>query len=284
MSEQGEVLKDGSSLLSKTSFFRIILISIALTLGGGGLIYFIAQGLTFKRDHRDLVMEIRSMTFGNRWISAYELSKYLLNNRIPEKERPWVREQLIDIYNQAKKREGDFKLQKFSLVALGTFGANDGDKIIPVVKDAIFSKHPELIFQGLYILGNMTKGISFPWKKLLKTIDEFEDYALLQLGIFTFSWHKVPGRRASFLKFLRHQKMAVRYGAAIGLIDFQELEALPHLREIIKWKVAKNELSPAEKNLRQNWQINLLRAYKRSPWRLLKGEVSELSKLRIKYE
>jgi hypothetical protein len=278
---QSDEQKEGSRSSINTILLSSVVIPAALALAGGLLVYFISQALTYDRDHRDLIREVRTRTFGNRWISAYELSKYLLNNRIPAKERPWVRENLIEMYTQAQNKGDDLRLQRFSLAALGTmgaFGAKNGDAIISIVENAVFSKHPELIFQGLYILGNIDQGVPFPWQKFLKAMERLNDYGHLQMAIFTLVKHQVPGRRTLFLKFLNHPNETVTYAAAVGLIEFQDTKAMPLLWEIINWRISKTDLSSNEEKSRESWQLNLLRAFERFPWPLFRNSVSELSK------
>ena len=267
-SPQGNKLKEESPPVIKTALISSIVMPAVLALVGGLVVYFISQILTDKRDHRYLMREVRTRTFGNRWISAYELSKYLLNNRIPESERPWVMENLIEIYTKAKKGS-DLRLQKFSLVALGTFKEAT---IVSTVSDAVFSNKPELMFHGLRILGNMTPGITFSWQKFLSNIHTLKDPGLVQLAIFTLVHHRVAGRSAAFLKLLKHKKRAVAYAASVGLIEFKAPEAVPLLREILNWEISKNMQNQKEQRLRKNWQLNLTRALRRSPWSLFKDQ------------
>jgi Sec-independent protein translocase protein TatA len=74
------------------------MVPIAIVLVGALIIFGITKMLSTERSYKDLVQEMQSKTFGNRWIAAYELSKQIISEQIPEEEKPWLVENLADIY------------------------------------------------------------------------------------------------------------------------------------------------------------------------------------------
>ena len=52
-----------------------IAVPIAIVLVSALIIFGVTKMLSSGKDHRDLVAELNSKTFGNRWVAAYELSK-----------------------------------------------------------------------------------------------------------------------------------------------------------------------------------------------------------------
>jgi hypothetical protein len=54
-----------------------IAVPIAIVLVGALIIFGVTKMLSSGKNHRDLIDEMNSKTFGNRWVAAYELSKFL---------------------------------------------------------------------------------------------------------------------------------------------------------------------------------------------------------------
>ena len=67
-------------------FFAGILIPIGLVLLAVMIIWGVTKMLTVERTHRDLIAELHSKNFGNRWIYAYELAKLFSNYKLPYTE------------------------------------------------------------------------------------------------------------------------------------------------------------------------------------------------------
>jgi hypothetical protein len=85
MSEQNT-----SKKILESSPLSGIAVPIAIVLVGGMIIFGVTKMLSSGKDHRDLVEEMNSKTFGNRWVAAYELSKFLAAQKIPKEDMPWV--------------------------------------------------------------------------------------------------------------------------------------------------------------------------------------------------
>src|SRR5680860_68395 len=75
-----------------------IAVPIAIVLVGAAIIFGVTKMLSTGKNHRDLVEEMNSKTFGNRWVAAYELSKFLAAQKIPAEDMPWVIENLSHVY------------------------------------------------------------------------------------------------------------------------------------------------------------------------------------------
>lgn len=108
MSEQKKMLE--SSPLSG------IAVPIAIVLVGALIIFGVTKMLSSGKNHRDLIDEMNSKTFGNRWVAAYELSKFLASSRIPKEDMPWVIENLSKVYRESvdpRTRNFVVRLRKF---------------------------------------------------------------------------------------------------------------------------------------------------------------------------
>lgn len=108
MSEQKKMLE--------SSPFSGIAVPIAIVLVGGLIIFGVTKMLSSGKNHRDLIDEMNSKTFGNRWVAAYELSKFLASSKIPKEDMPWVIENLSKVYRETV----DSRTRNFVVLALGS--------------------------------------------------------------------------------------------------------------------------------------------------------------------
>ena len=81
----------------KKGYGSNFVIPFAIVLIGSLIIFGVTKMLTTDRGYKDLVRELHSKTFGNRWIAAFELSKVISANGVPEDEVPWLVENLEDL-------------------------------------------------------------------------------------------------------------------------------------------------------------------------------------------
>ena len=86
MAKKKTTLKDEIS--NPSSGFMV---PIAILIGG----FLIIWGITKMLDggtsgYKRLVEDLQSKTFGNRWVAAYDLSKYIAGNQIPKEDVAWL--------------------------------------------------------------------------------------------------------------------------------------------------------------------------------------------------
>lgn len=74
--------------LLENNMFNGIAIPIAIVLVGALIIFGVTKILSSERDYKDLVREVQSKTFGNRWVAAFELAKVLSAQKIPAEDIP----------------------------------------------------------------------------------------------------------------------------------------------------------------------------------------------------
>ena len=92
-----------------------VVVPIAVVLVGALVVFGVTKLLSSERSYKDLVREMHTKTFGNRWVAAFELSKLISSERIPAEDIPWLIENLSEIYNSAK----DARTRQFTVVAAG---------------------------------------------------------------------------------------------------------------------------------------------------------------------
>lgn len=202
-----------------------ITVPIAIVLVGAFIIFGVTKMLSTGKNHRDLVEELNSKTFGNRWVAAYELSKYLASSRIPEKDIPWVAENLIQIYETSE----DARTRNFIILALGTL---KHPLIFQTLNKAVDDADAQVRFNAVVSLGNLAPEIEIDWPKLEAMLNSTDDVGLKQAILLTVAArHKKDGERI-LLPYLNSQERMLRYAAAMGLIYYDKQDVLVALKEV----------------------------------------------------
>jgi HEAT repeat protein len=260
-----------SKKILENPFLGSLMVPIAIVLVGALIIFGITKMLSTERSYKDLVQEMQSKTFGNRWIAAYELSKQIISEQIPEEEKPWLVENLVDIY----KNTPDPRTKNFIVVALGTLQSPLG---LPVLTQALSDEDHELRFQAVVALGNLKNVAEFDWTKV-STFLSGDDAGLRQAAIYALATHRVALAKTEIEKNLTNDNPSVKYAAAIALINYRSEKALPLLQEILELK---EKIVPATFNDSQieSLKLNLLETLSKESWSaldplLVKIEVQE---------
>ena len=251
MSEQKKILE--SSPLSG------IAVPIAIVLVGALIIFGVTKMLSSGKDHRDLVEELNSKTFGNRWVAAYELSKFLAAQKIPAEDMPWVIENLSQVYYESV----DARTRNFIVMALGSL---NNPKSLPVLNKALVDIDPQVKFNAVVSLGNMDNGLVIEWDKVIALFEQNDDLGLKQAALLTLATHKreeaVPFARS----LIQSNEASLRYAAAMVLIYAKQNEAKPALEEILNLRydvVAPNALNGQQV---ESLKLNALDAIEKSEW------------------
>ncbi|MFZ4713117.1 MAG: HEAT repeat domain-containing protein [Bacteriovoracaceae bacterium] len=210
-----EAVGTKKKLLEKPMFASMV-VPAAIILVSALIIFGVTKMLSSERTHRDLISEMHSKTFGNRWVAAYELSKLLATSKIPHDEIPWVIANLSQIYNETV----DVRTRNFIILALGTF---PNPEITPTLEKALSDEDSQVKFSAVVTLGNREPGFVFDWTKLYPLL-ESKDAGLKQVVIFALARHKPQGADTIIGPYRNDADIAVRYAAATAMIDFQNLD------------------------------------------------------------
>lgn len=143
----------------ENKFISSIVVPVAIVLIAALIIFFLTKMISVQRDYKDLVRDLHSKTFGNRWIAAYELSKKISTQKIPADEIPWLIENLEDIYNSSYNE----RTKHFIVVALG---ALKHKKAIPLILKALKEKDLKIQFSAIVALSTAPTGEDFDWSFL----------------------------------------------------------------------------------------------------------------------
>lgn len=247
-----------------------IAVPIAIVLVGALIIFGVTKMLSSGKNHRDLIDELNSKTFGNRWVAAYELSKFLAGNKIPKEDIPWVIENLVNVYETS----ADANTRNFVVVALGSL---NNVLCVDLLNKALNDPDPKSKFNAAVALGNMPLGTKIDWKKIEELVKQDEDPGLKQVSLLSMAAHKQPQAEEISLGLLNSSEKTIRYAAATVLINYKREEAKPVLDEImgLRYDVAvAGELNGAQV---EGIKINVLTILENSNWKELQTWVAKIA-------
>jgi HEAT repeat protein len=269
MSEQNMDQKAPAKKMLESSPLSGIAVPIAIVLVGALIIFGVTKMLSSGKNHRDLVDELNSKTFGNRWVAAYELSKFLAGQKIPKEDMPWVIENLSQVYRESV----DPRTRNFVVLALGSL--NDASTL-PVLNHALEDIDSQVKFNAVVSLGNMDKGVQIAWDKVDALLQQEQDPGLKQVALLTMAAHNQPQTEEKALILLNSSERTLRYAAALVLINFKNERAVPVLEEIfnLRYDVAQaGELNGAQV---ESMKVNVLENLEKSNWNELRSVVAKV--------
>jgi HEAT repeat protein len=250
-----------------------LVVPIAIVLVGALIIFGVTKMLSSERSYRDLVEELQSKTFGNKWVAAYELSKQINSSQIPVAEYPWLVQNLSEAY----KGSIDPRTRGFIVAAVGSLKTAQG---LPLIQTALVDADSEVRFHAIVALGNMPKGFEFDWKPLIEILSGSDDL-LKQATILTLATHKIKEAEPKITELLRDSNTLIKYSAATGLVNFKNEVALPILTEILEMPYpadGQKVLAPAL-DIQQisDLKLSVLISLEKNKWTVLNNKIEELS-------
>jgi HEAT repeat protein len=269
MSAENEGTPTPSKKILESSPLSGIAVPIAIVLVGAFIIFGVTKMLSSGKDHRDLIEEMNSKTFGNRWVAAYELSKFLASSKIPKEDLPWVIENLSKVYYESI----DARTRNFVVLALGSL---NNPLSLNVLNKALEDQDPQVKFNAVVSLGNMAKDVTIDLTKVEALLQQEEDPGLKQVALFTLASHQYPKTEALALPLLNSSEKTLRYAAATVLIGFKNPAAIETVNEISA--LGYDNRTPGELNGAQieGIKTNLLENIEKSKWNDLVGIVEKM--------
>ncbi len=269
MSEQNQGNNPPVKKMLESSPLSGIAVPIAIVLIGALIIFGVTKMLSTGKNHRDLINEMNSKTFGNRWVAAYELSKFLAGQKIPKEDMPWVIENLSQVYRETV----DPRTRNFVVLALGSL---NNPLTLPVLNTALEDQDPQVKFNAVVSLGNMSKGSDIHWQKVEALLQQDVDPGLKQVALLTIASHNRPNTEEVALPLLTSTEKTLRYAAAIVLTGTKNPQAIPVLEEIfnLRYDVAQaGELNGAQV---EALKMNALENLEKSKWNELSNLVQKV--------
>lgn len=250
-----------------------LVVPIAIVLFGALIIFGITKMLSTERSYRDLVAEIQSKTFGNKWVAAYELSKQINSAQIPREDYPWLIANLSDAY----KDSIDPRTRGFIIAALGALKT---DQALPIFQAALDDQDLDVKFHAIVAIANMPKGISVDWSKLLLLLSSKESI-LRQAAILALATHSVPGAQSPIRLLLNDPVSTVKYAAATSLISYRDEDAKAVLKEILlmSYPDAKARVLPPALDSQQitDLKLSVLATLQKHDWPIMNDIILEVS-------
>ena len=209
------------------------------------------------RGYRDLVRDLHSKTFGNRWIAAFELSKVISSKKVPKEDIPWLIENLNSLYSSAV----DTRTKNFIIVALGSLGEPGG---VETIQRGLSEDDATTKFHSVVALASIKDPRSIDFNRLMSLLD-LGDEGLKQAVVLTLSTHKFEGSKDKIASFLSSGNISLKYAAATGLIYFRDTRCIKTVKEILNLSSTKpHPLFTGEKI----WalKLNVLNALRNADW------------------
>ena len=255
-------------------FVGSLVVPIAIVLVGALIIFGVTKMLSSERSYKDLVNEIQSKTFGNKWIAAYELSKQINSAQIPTEEYPWMVENLSAAY----KDSVDPRTRGFIIAALGALRT---DLALPTFQLALQDTDIDVKFHAIVSLANLEKGIKFDWAPTIEMLKS-KEAILRQASTLALATHQVSEAQVPIRALLRDESLIVRYAAATALISFKDVEAKATLEEILnlKYPAATERVAPPALDIKQmaDLKLSVLITLEKYNWDILNNTILEVAK------
>ena len=246
----------------------VVIIAVAATL-----IYGVTKMLSTGRSHRDLVQEMHSKRFGNRWVAAFELSKLVAGGSIAPTEIPWLVDNLTTVYRETT----DQRTRNFIIIALG---ALKHSRALPLLEQAVGDSDHHIAFNAIVAVGNLPQGMEINWDLLLAQVNS-PDEAIRHAAILALASKQVERAPAVIVPRLQDQAISVRYAAALALIQYRSPAAVGTIREILRQESHPQFAADKWQQLR----LNVISAIGRAGWKLfgpqLQAIVGQTSDLRV---
>ncbi len=254
-------------------FVGSLVVPIAIVLFGSLIIFGITKMLSSERSYKDLVEEIQSKTFGNKWVAAYELSKQINSSQIPQAEYPWLVTNLTEAYKQSI----DPRTRGFIIAALGALKTNIA---LPTLLAGLNDSDLDVKFHAIVSIANMPKGIQLDWSKLISMLESNESI-LKQAAVLALATHMVPAAQLPIKKLLQDSNLTVKYAAATALIAYKDEDAVPTLKDIllINYPDVKARVLPPALDAQQitDLKLSVIATLQKSQWNVLNSFLLDVS-------
>jgi hypothetical protein len=254
-------------------FVGSLVVPIAIVLVGALIIFGVTKMLSAERSYKDLVNEIQSKTFGNKWVAAYELSKQINSAQIPAEDYPW----LVDNLTAAYKESIDPRTRGFIIAALGALKTPIA---LPTFQLALQDIDTDVKFHAIVSLASMPKGFQFDWAPLIEMLTS-KEAILRQASTLTLATHQVPEAQNAIRPLLRDESLVVKYAAATALIAYKDIDAKDLLQEILllKYPPASARVIPPMLDVKQisDLKLSVLITLEKYNWKILNNTILEVA-------
>lgn len=217
-------------------FLSGLVVPTAIVLVAAVIIFGVTKMLSTSKSHRDLIEELQSKRFGNRWVAAYELSKVLNTKKFSPEEGRWIGNSLIEIFKSSR----DARTKNFVVLAIGSLKSQQS---LSFLIEATQDPDQKVVFSAIAAIGNFEQ-LYGQDLKALNGLFESKDTGAVQALQFALAQHRLEWARENIERNLIAESQALRYSAAIALINYKSERALPTLNEILSLSDTVQERGP----------------------------------------
>jgi HEAT repeat protein len=195
----------------------------------------------------------------------------LAAQKIPKEDMPWVIENLAGVYDDSV----DSRTRNFVVLALGSL---NNSLSLPTLNKALQDQDPQVKFNAVVSLGNMSKGLDIDWSSIDSIVLQDQDPGLQQVALLTLASHQRPNTEEKALTLLNSAQKTLRYSSAIVLTQLSNPQAIPVLEELFALRY--DMVSPGELNGAQveALKMNALENIEKSQGGALLNLVQEVEK------
>jgi hypothetical protein len=252
----------------------LLIVAIAVLMVAG-----VVKILSSDKNYITLVEEMREKSFGNRWVSAYELSKYINSSAIAPEDVPWLQNQLLDLYAISKE---DPRTRHFLVLASAALRTPKSFELIDV---ALNDQDKDVLFgavSGLSYLSSSQVSANFHWDRV-NDLMKGADVALAQAASLVLAQHQ----RREFISSLLERfstsssELALNCTLAVALIQLGDTSTLGFVQNIFS---GIQDMSVFNDQQIESIKLNFLTAFQKKLQhfgKLGEGEVNLLNQLKL---
>ena len=243
-----------------------LMVPLAVVLVGALVIFGITKMLSSNKTHRDLVRELQSKTFGNRWVAAFELSKLVAGKKISEPEIPWLVENLANLYQKTV----DHRTRNFIIITLGSLKHPNS---LPTLELALDDPDLSVSFNAIVSIGNLPPPLTPQWPRLIAKLESLDE-GIRHAAILTLATKKAPDAQKLIEPKLNDPAISVRYGAALALVQYHSQQAAPLIAEILMMETHPQFNSSELLKIR----LNLISVIGREKWQIFRPQLEKITR------
>jgi len=250
-------------------FLASAVVPIAVVLTAIVIVMGLTKLLTIEKDYHNLVEEMSSKTFGNRWVAAFELSKVLANQKVPRDEIPWLVDNLKKIYIENQ----DPRTKNFIILALTSLPIEFLNNSLSFFETALEDSDAQVRFNALVAIGNYPSGTFKNYSSVLNNLNS-NDLGLVQASIFVLAHHKIQAAVPKLRDLVNSKELSTKYAAATALIAFKDEACLPVLKEILTQDNLGEKFNSEQT---QNLKLRVVDALRSYHWESLNSELKSVA-------
>ncbi len=223
------------------------LVPIAILVGGFLIIWGITKMLGGGAGYQKLVEDLHSKTFGNRWVAAYDLSKYIASEEIPKEDIPWLIDELSVVYQDSD----DQRTRNFIVLALG---ALKDPLAFNFLNSSLSSDDKEIRYSSVVGLSRLEKIENVNISKLKEYLDS-DDEGLKQVILLMSAKHKLLELKENIKSQLSSDNIITKYNSITSLVSMNEKVSEKYLENLFF-----KDLSGVDVAQHQSLKLNVLQA------------------------